>query len=115
MLYADNAPKSWNPTTDWEAKLKEITWSYGSDAPRFRHEEWRQVFQSQLESTPFTIQSADPLFSLPLGEEDFGFTHWLSPDAVWERYHTLSQLAVMEGKQLKVNFLNYPSARTWSF
>ena len=68
LLAQDNAVKSWEPTTKWEAKLKGITWASGDDHPRFRHEKWRQVFEKQLlESTPLTIQAADPLFSLPLG------------------------------------------------
>ncbi|KAK3167943.1 hypothetical protein OEA41_004389 [Lepraria neglecta] len=95
-----NAPKSWEPTTKWEAKLKEITWASGDDHPRFRHEKWRQVFEKQLESTPLTIQAADPLFSLPLGEESVKFTHWLSREAILDRYHSQSQFAVLEGEQL---------------
>lgn len=31
------------------------------------------------------------------------FTHWLSGEAVWERYHTLSQFAVLEGQELAVS------------
>ena len=50
-----------------------------------------------------TIQTADPLFSLPIGEETIEFTHWLSPDAIWDRFHTLSQFAVLEGQQLLVS------------
>ncbi|KAL9067211.1 MAG: hypothetical protein Q9161_007011 [Pseudevernia consocians] len=75
---------SWKPATGWEGKLKDITWSSGNEDVRFRHEQWRTVFEKQLESTPFSIQSADPLFSLPLGEEYVEFTQWLSPDAIWE-------------------------------
>lgn len=68
--------------------LKDITWSFGNENARFRHEQWREVFEMQLESTPFTIQSADPLFSLPLGEESVAFTQWLSPEAIWDRYRS---------------------------
>jgi len=91
---------SWKPTNEWEGKLKDITWSFGNEDVRFRHEQWRKVFERQLESTPFSIQAADPLFSLPLGEESLEFTHWLRPDAIWARYHTLSQFAVLEGEEL---------------
>lgn len=73
------------------------------NSPRFRHEAWRKVFDDQLRTTPFTIQSADPLFSLPLGEESEKFTHWLNRDDVWERFHTLSQIAVLEGEELEVS------------
>ncbi|KAL8634094.1 hypothetical protein Q9189_000013, partial [Teloschistes chrysophthalmus] len=96
----NNAPKSWEPRTAWEAKMKDIIWSYDDQHPRFRHEEWRQVFDKQLSSTPFTIQAADPLFSLPLGEDSTEFTCWLSPQAIWDRFHSLSQIAVLEGEEL---------------
>ena len=88
---------------EWEAKLKEITWASGNDHPRFRHGQWREVFEKQLKTTPLTIQKANPLFSLPIGEETFKFTHWLSRDAIWERYRTMSQFTVLDGKQLLVS------------
>ncbi|KAL8795768.1 MAG: hypothetical protein Q9195_001820 [Heterodermia aff. obscurata] len=85
MSAQDNAPKSWPPTTEWEAKMKDIMWSFDDSQPRFRHEKWRDVFEKQLSTTPFSIQSADPLFSLPLGEQSEKFTYWLTPEAVWQR------------------------------
>ncbi|KAL8767446.1 MAG: hypothetical protein Q9209_006032 [Squamulea sp. 1 TL-2023] len=100
-----NAPKSWEPTTKWEATLKEIMWSYDDQHPRFRHESWRKVFDKQLSSTPFTIQAAVPLFSLPLGEASVEFTHWVHPDAIWERFRSLSQIAVLEKEELAVRIL----------
>ncbi|KAL8807515.1 MAG: hypothetical protein Q9182_000680 [Xanthomendoza sp. 2 TL-2023] len=99
--FADNAPKSWEPRTKWEATLKDIMWSYDDQQPRFRHEAWRKVFEKQLSSTPFTIQAADPLFSLPIGEDAVDFTHWLSPEVIWERFRSLSQIAVLEGEDLR--------------
>ncbi|KAL8954050.1 MAG: hypothetical protein Q9222_000107 [Ikaeria aurantiellina] len=96
-----NAPKSWEPRTAWEAKLKDIMWTYDDQHPRFRHESWRKVFDKQLSSTPFTIQAADPLFSLPVGEDSVDFTHWMHPEAIWERYRSLSQIAVLEGDELR--------------
>lgn len=82
--------------------MKNILWSYDDQHPRFRHEEWRQVFDKQISSSPFTIQAADPLFSLPLGEHSIEFTYWLSPQAIWERFHSLSQIAVLEDEELAV-------------
>ena len=79
---------SWKPTAEWEGKLKDITWSFGNEDVRFRHEQWRKVFETQLEITPFSIQAADPLFSLPLGENSVEFNQSLSPDAIWDRYHS---------------------------
>lgn len=101
--YVDNAPESWEPRTKWEATLKDIMWSYDDQHPRFRHQAWRKVFEKQLSSTPFTIQAADPLFSLPLGEDSVEFSHWLSPEAIWKRFHSLSQIAVLEDDELAVS------------
>ncbi|KAI9872997.1 MAG: hypothetical protein M1830_000951 [Pleopsidium flavum] len=98
-----NGPESWHPTTIWESKIKAITWRLDDQHPRFRHEQWRQVFEEQLTTTPFTINAADPLFSLPLGEESVKFTYWLSKEAVWERYSTLSQIAVLEPTEKEVS------------
>jgi len=38
-----------------------------------------------------------PQFSLPLGEETVKWTVWLTEEAIWERYLTLSQIAVLKG------------------
>lgn len=104
----DNAPQSWNPTTTWEGKIKAITWRLDDQHPRFRHEQWREVFEKQLSTTPFTIHAADPLFSLPVGEESVKFTYWLSKEAVWERYSTLSQIAVLEPAEKDVSITLKP-------
>ncbi|MCJ1351558.1 MAG: hypothetical protein MMC33_001542 [Icmadophila ericetorum] len=81
--------------------MKDIIWSFDDDQPRFRHEKWRDVFDKQAKSTPFTIQAADPLFSLPLGEDSQEFTYWLTRESIWERFHTLSHIAVLEGGRLE--------------
>ena len=94
---------SWNASTAWEAKVKAITWRLDDQQPRFRHEQWKLVFEKQLSSTPFTIQAADPLFSLPLGEEAVKFTYWMSKDAIWKRYSTLSQIAVLSPAEKEVS------------
>ncbi|KAL8723644.1 MAG: hypothetical protein Q9225_000087 [Loekoesia sp. 1 TL-2023] len=96
----NNAPKSWEPRTTWEATMKDIMWSYDDKHPRFRHEKWRQVFDKQLSSTPFTIQAADPLFSLPLGEDSVEFVSWLHPETIWDRFRSLSQIAGLGSEEL---------------
>lgn len=101
----DNAPESWDPTTEWEGKLKAIVRSTNDENPRLRHEQWKEVFEKQIESTPLTIQAADPRFSLPLGMDRMKWTHWLKVEAVWERFHTLSQIAVLDGEQLEASSL----------
>ena len=65
--------------------MKDVVWSFDDSQPRFRHEKWREVFEKQLSTTPFGIQSSDPLFSLPLGEQSEKFTYWLTAEAVWQR------------------------------
>ena len=106
MENIDNAPKSWHPTTRWEAKLKDITWSLGNETPRFRHEQWRQGFDKQFGSSLLTIEAGEVLFSLPIDEGFEKFTHWLAQNAIWDRYHTLSQFSAMGGEQLEVSVAN---------
>ena len=91
------------PSTQWEEKLREINWSIEDEHPRYRQGKWREVFDQQLSSTPFTIQSADPLFSLPLGEGSVDFEYWLTPERIWDRLHTLSRLSVLRGDRLDVS------------
>lgn len=84
--------------------MKDIIWSHDDRDPRFRHKEWQQVFDDQLRSTPATIQAADPLFSLPLGRHEERWTVWLpSRQAIWDRFSTISHIAVLEGQQLEVS------------
>ena len=94
--------------------MKEVMWSFQDDNARFRHEEWREVFDKQLKSTPLTIRSADPLFSLPLGEEEVKFTYWLSKDAIWDRFHTISYIAILKGDDLEVSCRWQALAIIWS-
>ena len=89
-------------TTKWESTIRDLTWSFDDDIPRFRHKQWRKCFDAQLASKSLSLTSADPLFSLPLGEGTVSFETWLSRDDVWERYKTLSQVAVLGGDKLEV-------------
>ncbi|KAH8889496.1 S-adenosyl-L-methionine-dependent methyltransferase [Thozetella sp. PMI_491] len=86
-----NKPRSWKATTSWEQKLNDWVWSISNDGhPRFRDQQWREVFQSQLNL---------PKFSLPLGEESIEWTVWLTEDALWSRLNTLSQVAILKGPE----------------
>ena len=100
---ADNSPQSWKATTTWETKMREVTWSVEDGHPRFRHEKWREVFNKQLSTNPLSILTAQPLFSLPIGEDSVRWSIWLSRDDIWQRFHTLSQNSNLEGQQLEVN------------
>lgn len=62
---------------------------------------WKEAFEKQQDSTPIqalkdTFTHHMPQFSLPLGEEELRWTVWLTDDAVWQRYTTLSQVANLD-------------------
>lgn len=100
--YADNSPRDGRATTTkWEQVLKDIVESSEDGLPRFRHGKWKQVFEEQLDSTPLqtlkdTFTQDFPQFSLPLGEDHVSWTVWLSDEAIWNRFGTLSAITVME-------------------
>jgi len=96
-----NAPQTWASGTQWEQKLKDIIVSLEDGHPRFRHFEWKRVFERQQEIAPpqilkGTLTQNLPLFSSPIGEDSIKWTIWLTDNAIWERYSTLSQIAVLE-------------------
>ncbi|CZR50732.1 uncharacterized protein PAC_00606 [Phialocephala subalpina] len=100
-LEAYNAPKEWSSVTSWEQKLKDIVLSLEDGHPRFRHMKWKEVFEKQQDTTPlqtlkYTFTHNPPTFSLPLGEETFQWTVWMSEEAIWGRYTTLSQIANLD-------------------
>jgi len=99
----DNAPKIWPAKTEWEQKLKDILTSIEDGHSRFRHLKWKDVFEQQQDSSPLqalkdTFTENVPKFSLPLGEEDIMWTVYLSDEAIWQRYSTLSQIANLENE-----------------
>lgn len=109
LTISDNGAKSWQTTTHWEQKLKEIVAETDDSHPRFRHMKWKDVFEKQLDSTPFqtlkdTFTHRFPTFSLPLGEETVKWTAmWLRDEAIWDRFATLSQIANLDdGKKEEV-------------
>jgi hypothetical protein len=98
LTHSDNGPQSWATITKWEQELKDILAGMEDGHPRFRHLAWRQVFDEQQYTTPLqilkdTFTETLPKFSLPLGEESVKWIVWLSDEAVWSRYSTLSQIA----------------------
>ena len=101
----DNKPAAWAATTAWEQKLNELIYGLGADgSPRFRDAKWQDVFARQPERTPFevirdTLKGDLPRFSLPIGEDRVSWTAWLSPDDLWRRFSTLSQVAVLQGRE----------------
>jgi hypothetical protein len=89
-------------TTEWESIVRDLTWSFDDQVPRFRHERWRRCFDDQLAGSPLSLVTANPMFSLPLGEGSVKFETSLSKTEVWKRYRTLSQVAILEGEDLNV-------------
>ena len=96
----DNAPQSWE-MTGWEARVRDLTWTFDDSKNRYRHEQWRQIFDDQLKSNPLSINAADPLFSTPLGESSVPFEIRLSKEDIWKRYRTISHISVLKGEQLE--------------
>ncbi|KAF1355379.1 S-adenosyl-L-methionine-dependent methyltransferase [Delphinella strobiligena] len=106
-----NAPRSYKARSAWEEKLHEVIWSKDDDQPRFRHEKWRSVFDEQIQSNPISITTtANPLFALPLGEHVHEWQIWLSKEAVWDRFNTLSQIAILEGEERERVYKIYSDA-----
>jgi hypothetical protein len=65
---------------------------------------WKRVFEEQPQSNPIQtivdqVTGNMPTFSLPLGEQKVPFSTWLDDDAIWSRFATLSQIAVLEGEK----------------
>jgi hypothetical protein len=103
-IMTDNAPKAWVCSTKWEQLLKDIILGLSDGHPRFRHLKWREVFERQPDTTPLqTPQETSShhlrRFSLPLGKESVRWTVWLTEEAVWNRYSTLSQIANLKGEE----------------
>jgi len=85
-----------------------LVWSLPEDGhPRFRDEKWQDAFENQISHHPLSLikdltvnltkEMQTPLFSIPLGTESVPFTVWLEPEALWKRFNTLSQIAILEG------------------
>ena len=106
-----NSTKDFKPQTLWERKLHELIWSFDDDLPRYRHYQWRQVFDAQVEKGPMSLLTAgDQLFTLPLGERHEQFETRLSKDQVWERFNTLSHIAKQEGEERKRTYKTFTDA-----
>jgi hypothetical protein len=100
LIALDNSPLSWNITPGWETTIRDLTWTFDDQKSRFRHEKWRAVFEEQSKSDPLNLHFAEPMFSLPLGDDSVPFETWLSREDAWSRYRTLSQIAALVGEEL---------------
>ena len=48
--------------------------------------------------------AGDQFFSLPLAEEQEKFEVWMPKEKIWDRFNTLSHIAVLEGEEREVFF-----------
>jgi hypothetical protein len=111
---SDNTPRSYDTAKVWTSKIRDYAFSLddkvGDHEPRFRHDQWRNVFENQVSSTPITaalVGGTNSLFSLPLGQDKVRWHVWLDEEALWNRLRTLSHFAVLEGEGLKVSALSF--------
>lgn len=95
-----NAPKEWDIHQGWETTMRDVMWSLEDGHPRFRDMQWKKVFDEQGSSNPLAIFSSTPLFGLPVGEQTFEFSRWLSKDDVWKTFQTYSQVVNLPSDRL---------------
>ncbi|KAK1084323.1 hypothetical protein LTR48_005550 [Friedmanniomyces endolithicus] len=91
-----NSPRTYAASTPWESQMRELTWTFQDDEARFRHQEWKKVFEDQSRSSPWSLLVAgEQYFALPLGEWEERFEVWMGRRQVWERYATISSVVVL--------------------
>jgi len=84
--------------------MRELTWTFQDDEARFRHQEWKKVFEDQSRSSPWSLLVAgEQYFALPLGEWEEAFEVRLGRREVWERYATISSIAVQGAGERQVS------------
>lgn len=89
LINADNEPALWTPSTKWEDSIKQQIHLLPNMGPnRFRDAKWQEIFDKQ---------GASPKFSTPIETAKVPFTLWLTPEALWDRVNTLSQVSILEG------------------
>ncbi|QPC66159.1 hypothetical protein HYE67_008390 [Fusarium culmorum] len=91
-----NQPESWPSPTGWEKELLDLNFNEKADKePRFRHQVWKQVFERQA-------KAEKPFFSTPIETDKVPWSVWLTPEALWDRFNTLSWNALREGEERRV-------------
>lgn len=102
-----NSPQHHKASSAWEAQAHELVWQVseesGDDVPRYRHMEWKKIFDEQVKKTPLSliIADQDQLFSLPIAEHKEPFQVALPAEQCWGRFATLGCVAVLEGERLE--------------
>ncbi|CAK7263908.1 hypothetical protein SEPCBS57363_000812 [Sporothrix epigloea] len=86
-----NKPAAWQAKTAWEQSLNDIVYSLALDgSPRFRDEKWQKSFE--IAAVPDAAANRAALY-LPLSDDRVYWTVQLTPEALWKRLLTLSQIA----------------------
>ncbi|CAK7217544.1 hypothetical protein SBRCBS47491_003195 [Sporothrix bragantina] len=86
-----NKPAAWPAKADWEQGLNDIIYSLALDgSPRFRDGQWQRAFDAV--AVPDAIANRPALYS-PLADDRVYWTVQLTPEALWNRLLTLSQIA----------------------
>lgn len=102
-----NAAKDHQIATSWEKTINDLLFSLAKqdDGPRYRDMQWRKVFDDQIKKNPLSvlIPGDDPLFALPIAETKLEWEITLSKEEAWNRFYTLSHVAVLEGEALEVS------------
>ncbi|KAM0353517.1 hypothetical protein ACHAPU_001529 [Fusarium lateritium] len=91
-----NRPATWPASTNWEHELSELNFNEKADSePRFRHLLWKQVFERQAKVD-------NPFFSTPIETGKVTWSVWLTPEALWDRFNTLSWNAIRQGEERRL-------------
>lgn len=101
LAVADNQPRDWPAKTRWAKELNDINFSIDDGHNRFRSGlQWMEVFEEQAKAeggTQSDNHGRRRLFEYPLKDAKIPWTVWLSEEALWERYATLSHISRLEG------------------
>ncbi|KAH6961032.1 S-adenosyl-L-methionine-dependent methyltransferase [Fusarium avenaceum] len=91
-----NRPETWPASTNWEQELSELNFNEKADTEsRFRHLLWKQVFERQA-------KAMKPFFSTPIETDKVAWSVWLTPEALWARFNTLSWNAIRQGEERRL-------------
>lgn len=88
-----NSPLPWPSPSAWEISLNALCHTLSQADHAFRYLSWKHVFEAP---SPNPVEK---LFKLPLDEDKIEWKVWLSPEALWKRYSTLSVVAITEGAE----------------
>lgn len=86
MTRKDSSGVEWKSTTEWEDGMKQLLWAHENQ------HKWQTTFHEQ---------PSPPLYS-PLEGHVHQWTIWLTKEAIWDRFRTVSRIASQKGDELEV-------------